>query len=239
MRSSSKLAVVTVAAIAVAGASPFFIDSLRMPNGPMASVGAAGSSAASTVSAAWRQVVALVSEPAASATADSSDVSDARITTASVRVAQAGPTRSPPAASPNGGTAKSTAVPNSAGPAGAQLSPGDLALVMTLVRNTLVAVHQANLTGNYTVLRDLGAPPFRDANTASRLAELFAPIRARNIDLSGAVLLEPRLTVAKVNDQGMLNIAGALPTQPISLNFDMLYQGVANAWQLFAITISA
>src|SRR3954468_11494609 len=144
MRSSSKLAIVTAAAIAVAAASPFFIDALRTSNGPMASVAAAGSSVASAVSAVWTQGGALGSEPAVSATADGTDVSDARITTASVRLAQAGPAKSPAAASPSGGTAKSTAVPNSAGPAGTQLSQGDLALVMTLVRNTLVAVHQAN-----------------------------------------------------------------------------------------------
>ena len=114
-----------------------------------------------------------------------------------------------------------------------------MALVMTLLRNTLVALHQANLTGNYTVLRDLGAPAFRDTNTASRLAELFAPIRNRSLDLSSVVLLDPRLTMAKVNDQGMLDIAGAMPTQPVAVNFDLLYQGVANAWQLFGITITA
>jgi hypothetical protein len=32
--------------------------------------------------------------------------------------------------------------------------------VLILIRSTLLALHHANQTGNYTVLRDLGAPGF-------------------------------------------------------------------------------
>src|SRR6266702_4668463 len=49
--------------------------------------------------------------------------------------------------------------------------------VLMLIRSTLLALDQANKTGNYTVLRDLGAPGFQ-ANTAARLAEIFAKQRA-------------------------------------------------------------
>ena len=55
--------------------------------------------------------------------------------------------------------------------------------VLTLVRSTILALHHANITGNYTVLRDLGAPGFQSANTAARLAEVFADLRGRNFDL--------------------------------------------------------
>ena len=43
--------------------------------------------------------------------------------------------------------------------------------VLILVRSTLIALDQANKTGNYTVLRDLGAPAFQ-ANSAARLKQL-------------------------------------------------------------------
>ena len=60
--------------------------------------------------------------------------------------------------------------------------------VLILVRSTLLALDQANKTGNYTVLRDLGAPGFQ-TNTAARLAEIFAyqrnpksrPLRRRRL----------------------------------------------------------
>src|SRR5215472_16903785 len=73
-------------------------------------------------------------------------------------------------------------------------APIDRNGVLILIRSTLLALDHANKTGNYTVLRDLGAPGFQ-ANTAARLAEIFASQRKDNIDLSGVVVLEPQLTV--------------------------------------------
>src|SRR3954466_1644296 len=55
--------------------------------------------------------------------------------------------------------------------------------VLILIRSSLLALDQANKTGNYTVLRDLGAPGFQ-TNTAARLAEIFAKQRNDNLDLS-------------------------------------------------------
>ena len=43
--------------------------------------------------------------------------------------------------------------------------------VLILIRTALLALDQANKTGNYTVLRDLGSPDFQ-VNTAARLASL-------------------------------------------------------------------
>ena len=54
-----------------------------------------------------------------------------------------------------------------------------------MIRSTLLALDHANKTGNYTVLRDLGAPGFQ-ANTEARLAEIFAAQRKDNIDLSAS-----------------------------------------------------
>ncbi len=147
----------------------------------------------------------------------------------------------PAAAAPKPATAVAptiAAAPPAAG--GSQtISRSDFELVVMLLRSTLVALHQANITGNYTVLRDLGAPGFRDANTATRLAEIFAPIRSRGVDLSRVVLIDPNLTVAKINENGMLNIAGSLPAAPVQVNFEMLFQAVQNNWLLFGISINA
>jgi hypothetical protein len=151
----------------------------------------------------------------------------------------AAPTAPRPAASAPAsvGAIPPASAPSSSGNPPPNLSQGELALVVTLVRNTLVALNQANLTGNYTVLRDLGAPGFREANTASRLSEIFASLRALNLDLSPVVLFDPRLSVVKVNDNGMLNIAGSLTTQPV-LTFEMLYQRIQNTWQLFGVSVA-
>src|SRR3954451_23191219 len=66
--------------------------------------------------------------------------------------------------------------------------------VLILIRSTLIALDQGNKTGNYTVLRDLRAPGFQ-ANTAARLAEIFATQRKDNIDLSGVAVLDPQLSL--------------------------------------------
>jgi hypothetical protein len=130
------------------------------------------------------------------------------------------------------------APPPAEAPAPPSLSRSDLELVVTLLRNTLVALHQANITGNYTVLRDLGAPGFRDSNNAARLAEIFTQIRAREVDLSRVVLLDPQLTDARINPDGMLYLAGALATEPVSVRFELLYEAVEGVWRVFGISIA-
>jgi hypothetical protein len=48
-------------------------------------------------------------------------------------------------------------------------------VLLILIRSSLIALNQANVTGNYSVLRDIGAPDFKQANGADRLAQIFAP----------------------------------------------------------------
>src|SRR5262249_43775661 len=86
--------------------------------------------------------------------------------------------------------------------------------VLILIRSTLLALDHANKTGNYTVLRDLGSPGFQ-TNTAARLAEIFATQRKDNIDLSGALVLEPQLTVLpQIEANGLMHMAGFFPSVP-------------------------
>lgn len=112
-------------------------------------------------------------------------------------------------------------------------------IVATLVRATLVALDQASVTGNYTVLRDLAASGFRDAHTAADLARIFAPIRAANIDLDAVVVLDPRLTSAPaIDDNGMLRIEGTFDTQPNAIAFQFLFEAVDNDWRLFGLSVN-
>jgi hypothetical protein len=127
-------------------------------------------------------------------------------------------------------------MPQSPTPTVAQQS--DAEVVITLVRTTLVALHQANATGNYTVLRDLSAPGFRDKNSAADLAVIFAPIRDSKIDLSVVVLLDPHLTRTTLNDQKMLVIVGSLETKPVPVNFQLIFQPVQNVWRIFGIAVA-
>jgi hypothetical protein len=110
---------------------------------------------------------------------------------------------------------------------------------LILIRSTLIALDHADRTGNYTVLRDLGAPGFQTANTAARLSEIFANLRAQNADLSGVAVIEPQLTVLPTTVQGgLMRMAGVFPSVPLQVNFEMLFAPVEGRWRLFGIAVN-
>jgi hypothetical protein len=107
-----------------------------------------------------------------------------------------------------------------------------------LIDNTVIALSQANLTGNYSVLRDLGAPEFQKINSPQRLADIFANMRARNLNLSPIVLHQPKLAREPViDDKGFLRMTGFYETQPLQVHFDLAFQPVAGSWRLFEISV--
>jgi hypothetical protein len=129
----------------------------------------------------------------------------------------------------------------SAAPAGGAEQPKPARIdrngVLILVRSTLIALDQANKTGNYTVLRDLGSPAFQ-ANTAARLGEIFAGLRHEHLDLSGVAVLDPELTLLpQIDAEGMMRMTGFFPSAPAQINFDLVYAPVNGQWRLFAITV--
>jgi len=107
-----------------------------------------------------------------------------------------------------------------------------------LIRTTLIALSQANQTGNYSVLHDLGTPQFQATNTDARLAEIFSDLRHRNLDLSPILFFDPKLIrPPAVQDDGLLRMTGFLDTKPERLLFDMGFQPVEGQWRLSAIVV--
>jgi hypothetical protein len=111
--------------------------------------------------------------------------------------------------------------------------------IVLLLRSTLNTLNDALQTGNYTVLRDMGAPGFREANSAARLSQLFATIGAQGLDLSAVSIIAPQLSEAPTLDQakGMLHLKGYFPGTPVQINFEMLYQAVGGRWRLFGLSV--
>lgn len=111
--------------------------------------------------------------------------------------------------------------------------------VLILIRTTLVALQQANQTGNYSVLYALSAPGFQSVNTPERLAQIFANLRAKNFDLSGVVVLEPQLSVLpEVYQNGVMRMAGFFPSVPIQVYFELQFIPVQGQWKLLAIAVN-
>lgn len=115
-------------------------------------------------------------------------------------------------------------------------APEDL---LALIRTTIIALNQANLTGNYTVLRDIGAPPFRSANDASKLSLIFKVLRDQNVDLSLVAQVTPELaTIPIIDERGLLQLAGRFPTTPLSVDFQLAFARFGGRWQPYAITVN-
>ena len=150
------------------------------------------------------------------------------------------PTPAPPAAAPVP-PPTAAAPPVAAAPAPNPIEAVNRAnteLVVTLVRNTIAALGQANLTGNYTVLRDLGAPDFAAKNSATDLAAIFAPVRTAKIDLAPVVLLDPQISRASLTADKKLYITGALATQPLPITFELLFSPVNSIWRVDGLSIT-
>lgn len=127
---------------------------------------------------------------------------------------------------------------NAQRPAASKSNLPDPYRVNMLIRTTLVALSQANQTGNYTVLRDLGSPGFQAVNSAARLGEIFGELRRRKLDFSPVVFFNPKLVRKPVLDEaGRLRLTGFIETRPERINFDMLFENVREEWRLFGLAV--
>ena len=108
-----------------------------------------------------------------------------------------------------------------------------------LIRSSIIALNQANQTGNYTVLQDLGAPAFRASNNSARLAQIFSALRQRQLDLSPVLFFTPKLVAEpQINANGLLRLVGFFPTAPERVNFELIYQMIDGQWRLFGIGVN-
>lgn len=116
--------------------------------------------------------------------------------------------------------------------------PLTAAHVELLVRSVLMTLHDANSTGNYTVLRDLGINAFR-ARTAADLATVLGPLRLRNLDLTAAATAA--MTIDQVTwgpESKSVTVSGHCRTRPEILAFKMSFETSGKAWQHAAIIVA-
>jgi hypothetical protein len=110
--------------------------------------------------------------------------------------------------------------------------------VLAMVRSTLIAVDQGNKTGNYTVVRDLGAPDFRDANTPAKLGLVFANLTEQGVDMLPVLVVEPQYREApRLTARRMLYVAGTFNIQPRRVSFELLFDVWKGEWRLYGVSI--
>jgi hypothetical protein len=107
-----------------------------------------------------------------------------------------------------------------------------------LIKNTIIALNQANLTGNYSVLRELGTPAFQAKNSSARLSQVFAKLRRDKIDMSGIVLLAPTLSSAQ-RRKNQMRLTGFFESKPIRIRFDAAYLKIGGKMRLHGLAVRA
>jgi hypothetical protein len=117
-----------------------------------------------------------------------------------------------------------------------QVPPPEVLLV--LIRSAMIGLDQANRTGNYSVLRELGGPALQQLSTA-QLANAFANLRTAKVDLLVAAIATPQLTQQPTIAQqgGLLQLVGFFPTQPRQIQFHIIYQPAGGEWRLAGLNV--
>ena len=109
-----------------------------------------------------------------------------------------------------------------------------------LARSTLMALNDANRTGNYGVLRALAAPGFQTANSGDALARIFEGLRREGVDLSIAAVRPPSWEVLPaIGADGLLRLRGSYSTGRHAVRFALAYAAVGESWRLIEISVAA
>jgi hypothetical protein len=117
-----------------------------------------------------------------------------------------------------------------------QLPPPEAMII--LIRSSIVALSQANVTNNYTVLNTLGSRTFRASNSPTQLAKVFESFRANKVDLTPVVYINPQLTVQPSLDNGRMRLIGNFPSEPMQVNFDLTFEPDEGTWKLFGLGVN-
>jgi hypothetical protein len=124
-------------------------------------------------------------------------------------------------------------------PAANQAAVPDPIVINKLVWSAMAALDQANQTGNYSVLRDLGAPSFQTNNSAATLGGIFQAIRNQQVDLGYTLLVAPSYQFPPAIVQGgLLRVRGTFPLRPAAIGFDLLFQNISGQWRIFGIAVA-
>jgi hypothetical protein len=115
----------------------------------------------------------------------------------------------------------------------------DAIYLEALVKGSLITFNDANMTGNYEVMRLRAAKPFEDKFTAADLHEMFKGFGEQEINIAtvaGMDIIED--APSKVED-GVLTLKGHFATNPLEVSYTLNYMVEGNDWALIGIDVSA
>jgi hypothetical protein len=108
-----------------------------------------------------------------------------------------------------------------------------------LVRTTIMSIHDANRSNNYSVLREMASPSLQATYAAADLAVLFSALRAKNFDLFTAASSSPQLTQPPLlTADGKMRVTGYFPTRPETIKFDLVFEAIGGVWRIADVGIA-
>lgn len=131
-----------------------------------------------------------------------------------------------------------TIAPAAPPPSQAEIVMPSSDVLIVLIRSTLDALNQANITNNYTVLNGLGSISFAANNPPAKLAMVFEPFRANGINLSGTLVTTPILDQPAKIEQGRLLLVGHLETRPQVTRYNLIFEPTGGAWRISDLNVS-
>ncbi len=129
-------------------------------------------------------------------------------------------------------------VPPNPAPQAPQVQVPAAETLLILIRTSIIALNQANVTNNYAVLNALGSPSFQQNNSPEKLSQIFTTFRANRIDLSPVVVINPTLNNRAAIAEGKLKMTGFFPSAPMRTNFDLTFELVQGNWKLYGISVN-
>ncbi len=107
-----------------------------------------------------------------------------------------------------------------------------------LAWTTMIALDNANRTGDYSILRALGSPDFQAKNSVGSLYDTFRGFRETRTDLGRAVLVEPTYYLPRtIDSEGLLRLRGGFETRPMAIRFDLIFEQVDGGWRILALSV--
>lgn len=108
-----------------------------------------------------------------------------------------------------------------------------------MVRSILVALNQANFTGNYSVLHALGTRELQLRMKPEDLAKSFEILRKQSVDLTLALTSPVRFSKPPaIGKDGVLELVGTVSAKPHQIEFAIAYFPVVGYWRMDGLTIS-
>lgn len=106
-----------------------------------------------------------------------------------------------------------------------------------LIKNAIAAVNHANITGNFTVLRELVSERLRQEMTGADLAGTFAGLHG--MDLSPILVLKPEFAEPPSEQpRGRLLLRGHFTTRPQWLGFVLIFTRAPKGWMIDDISLA-